>query len=128
MTHEFAHLETLERVRRWLIQAGIDPSRIQVHTAGVPRIVVAVEPGEDAEVERVIDAAERGDPDGRPSFWDVAIKERETAEKHTPCRSGEEAAKSESFDVSWQPLDFGREVSQTTTDERIREAYEEQGD
>ena len=50
VTHQFSHVETLERARRWLVQAGIDPSRIEAHTHGMPRISVAVEGQADAEV------------------------------------------------------------------------------
>ena len=35
VTHQFAHLETLERARRWLVQAGIDPGRIEARTHGI---------------------------------------------------------------------------------------------
>ena len=72
MTHQFAHIETLERARRWLIQAGIDPSRIEARTQGILSLAVAVEHGESAEVQRIIDAAESSDPDGNPGIWDVA--------------------------------------------------------
>src|SRR5437763_4395324 len=72
ITHQFAHPETLDRARRWLIQAGIDPSRIEAHPHGTPRLAVAVEPGEAAEVALLIDAAEAGDPDGFPSFLELA--------------------------------------------------------
>jgi hypothetical protein len=72
VTHHFAHLETLSIARRWLVQLGFDPSQIETHTDGVPRIAVAVRPEEAAEVEMVINAAELTDPDSWPSFWDVA--------------------------------------------------------
>ena len=64
VTHEFSHVETLERARRWLIQAGINPNHIEAHTQGVPRISVAVEGAEAAEVQFVISVAESSDPDG----------------------------------------------------------------
>ena len=76
ITHEFAHPETLDRARRWLVQAGFDPSRIEAHSHGVPRLAVAVEPGEAAEVAMLIDAAEASDPDGFPSFLELALPNR----------------------------------------------------
>ena len=57
---------------RWLIEVGFDPGRIELHHHGIPRMAVAVEPGQAAEVDRIIDAAESSDPDGTPSVWDVA--------------------------------------------------------
>jgi hypothetical protein len=72
VTHHFAHLETLSIARRWLVQLGIEPSHIETHTHGIPRIAVAVRPEEAYEVEMVINAAELTDPDSWPSFWDVA--------------------------------------------------------
>jgi hypothetical protein len=127
-THTFGHVETLERARRCLVEAGIDPSRIEVHTHGTPRIAVAVEPGEWAEVERVIDAVEAGDPDGNPSFWELACRQHVYRDAPAPRRAIGEMPHSESFVISWRPIDSGREVSQITTALHISEAYLERGD
>ncbi len=72
LTHQFAHVETLERARRWLIHAGFDPNQIEVITHGIPRIAVRLGPGQAAEAELVIDAVELTDPQGNPSFWELA--------------------------------------------------------
>ncbi len=72
VTHQFAHAETLDRASRWLIQAGIAPDRILTRHHGIPSLAVAAEPGEVDGIEMVICAAERGDPDGVVSFWDLA--------------------------------------------------------
>jgi hypothetical protein len=128
ITHQFAHLETLERARRWLIQAGIDPSRIEVHTQGIPGLGVAVLPGESAEVEMIIGAAESSDPEGNPSFWDLARQKhiyRETAEAGGKSPESEEP---HSFVVGWRPIDTKREVSQVSTEMHLREGYVERGD
>ena len=85
ITHEFAHTETLDRAQRWLIQAGFDPNRIEVHHQGIPRIAVAVEPGEAAGVELVINAAESSDPEGLPSFWDLARQHHIYPENQEPA-------------------------------------------
>jgi hypothetical protein len=72
MSHQFAHPETLDRARRWLVHAGFDPSQIEVITDGIPRIAIKLGPGQGAEAAMIIDAVERTDPDGLPSFWDLA--------------------------------------------------------
>jgi hypothetical protein len=128
ITHQFAHSETLERARRWLIQVGFDPSRIEAHTQGIPRLALAVGPGESAEVELVIDAAESTDPDGNPSFWDLA------RQKHIYLQSGEvvdevsQSSQPHSFVVGWRPIDTEREVSQASTEMNLREGYVERGE
>ena len=71
-THHFAHHETLSRACSWLTRLGVSPDRIEAHSDGIPRLAVSVHPAELAGIEMVINAVERSDPDGRPSFWDVA--------------------------------------------------------
>ena len=128
ISHQFAHLETLERARRWLIQAGFDPNRIEALPQGIPRLAVAVEPGESAEVELIIDAAESTDPEGNPSIWDLA------RQKHIYLQSGEaareisEPEQHHSFVVGWRPIDAEREITQASTGEHLREGYVERGD
>jgi hypothetical protein len=110
-----------------LVQAGFAPSRIEVHDHGAPRLAVAVEPGEAAEVEMLIDVVERTDPDGFPSFWDLArgsrvsSRDKETSLAETP------QPHSVSFVVGWRPLDNTREVIQASTDLHLLEAYVERG-
>jgi hypothetical protein len=128
ISHEFAHLETLERARRWLVQAGIEPSRIEVHTDGIPRLAVAVEFGEAAEVELIIAAAESGDPDGNPSFWDLARQKHVYPEPLEPSGSAIPETRSESFVIGWRPLDSDREVTQATTEVDLQRAYREMWD
>jgi len=124
VTRQFAHLETLERARRWLVQAGINASRIEVHTQGAFRIMVGVEAGEAVEVERVIDAAESSDPDGKPSFWDLA-QQHVYPQPVEPAGTPANPAQSESFVVGWRPLDSDREVTQATTEIDLQKAYRE---
>jgi len=125
ISHQFAHHETLERARRWLVQAGIEPSRIEVHTGGIPRLAVAVEVGEAAEVELLIAAAESDDPDGNPSFWDLARQKHVYPEPREPSGSAIPGTRSESFVVGWRPLDSDREVTQATTEIDLQKAYRE---
>jgi len=125
VTRHFSHIETLDRARRWLIQTGIDPSRIEVHTQGILRITVAVEPGEAVEVERVIDAAEASDPDGKPSFWDLA-QQHVYPQAEEPGATPANPQQSESFVVGWRPLDADREVTQASTETDLQKAFREQ--
>jgi hypothetical protein len=116
ITHEFAHAETLDRAQRWLIQSGFDPGRIEVHHQGIPRIAVAVEPGEAAVAEMVINAAESGDPDGPPSIWDLARQYHIHPQIEPPAESSAPESHTSSFVVSWHPVDTEREVAQASTD------------
>ena len=72
LTHQFAHSETLDRARRWLIHAGISPDRMEVHRSSVPRLAVTAEAAEVQSIEMIIRIAEMNDPDGLPGFWDLA--------------------------------------------------------
>jgi hypothetical protein len=128
MTHQFAHIETLERARRWLLQVGFDASRIEAHTQGIPRLAVAVEPGEGAEVELVIDAAESTDPEGNPSFWDLARQKHIYLLTATDSQPASENSRHPSFVVGWRPIDSEREISQVSTEMHLREAYVERGE
>jgi hypothetical protein len=106
VTHHFAHLETLELARRWLVQLGFDPGLIETHTDGVPRIAVAVQPEESAEVELVINAAELTDPNAWPSFWDVARQdhiypEHDAKAGELPLHHARTTA------IGWHPEDRG---------------------
>lgn len=125
VTHQFAHVDTLERAKRWLIEAGVSPTRIEVHTQGVPRIAVAAEPGQTAEIEWIIDAAESSDPEGNPSFWDVARQRHVYPASPAPADASG-AARSESFLVGWRPLDSAREVTQESTEIERQKAFREE--
>ncbi len=120
LTHQFAHSETLDRARRWLIDAGVSPDRIHVHHHGVPNLAVAVEPGEVDGIEMVIRAAENPDPDGLPSFWELARLETTEAAASEPVASAV-SRPSESFVLAWHPID-------TNWDEEMRRQVEQQRD
>jgi hypothetical protein len=72
LTHEFAHADTLERARRWLLQIGFQPGQIEVHRSGIPWISVLASEAEQYEVQMIFEAAELTDPEGWPSFWELA--------------------------------------------------------
>ena len=125
ITHEFAHAETLDRAQRWLIQAGFDPNRIEVNHQGIPRIAVAVEPGEAAGVEMVINAAESGDPDGLPSFWDLARQHHVYPESLPTAVDAAAQSSSASFVVGWRPVDSEKEVTQASTEVELQKELRE---
>ena len=62
-----------------------------MHHQGTPRIAVAVEAGEAAVVEMVINAAESGDPDGPPGSGNVVrlhhIHPQGTSRPNPVCRN-----------------------------------------
>ncbi len=103
-THHFSHLETLTRARRWLAQLGFTPDRMEVHTEGVPRMAFLVTPAQFAEVKMLINAVERSDPEGWPSFWELSAYAQ-----HAPHSVAEpvplEADSTEDSAIGWHPLD-----------------------
>jgi hypothetical protein len=125
LTHQFAHLETLERAKRWLVQAGIDASRIEARTQGILSLAIAVEAGESAEVQRVIDAAESSDPAGNPGIWDRAWRQHVYPQAGTTPAVPANPAHSESIVVGWRPQDAEREVTQTDTETELQKNYRE---
>lgn len=125
VTHQFSHVETLERARRWLVQAGIDPDRIEAHTHGVPRLSVAVEGAQAAEVQLVIDAAESSDPEGSPGIWDLARQQHIARQGVEHTVKPTTVAHSEAFVVGWRPQDTAREVTQTDTEVQLQKDFRE---
>jgi len=65
-------METLDRAERWLRHVGFTPGQMEVHREGTPWISVLAAPGRSAEAEMIFRVAELLDPDGWPSFWDLA--------------------------------------------------------
>jgi hypothetical protein len=108
-----------------MIQAGIDPSRIEAVPYGTPRLAVAVGPGEAAEVALLIDAAESGDPDGFPSFLELARRRHIFPKVIPPHDSVAKEARSASFVIGWRPIDRDLEVDQATTAAELLRAYRE---
>jgi hypothetical protein len=128
VTHQFAHVETLERARRWMVQSGIDRSRIEAHTQGILSLAVAVEGGESAEVQRIIDVAESSDPDGYPGTWGLTSRRRVSPQADTAKNTVVAVTHSDSFVVGWHPQDAGREVIQTDTGLLRQKDYQEERD
>jgi hypothetical protein len=128
MTHQFAHVETLERARRWLVQSGIDRSRIEARTQGILSLAVAVEAGESAEVQRIIDVAESSDPDGYPGMWGLASPRHVCPQADTATSTAAAVTHSHSFVVGWHPQDAEREVIEIDTGVELQKHYQEEKD
>jgi hypothetical protein len=103
-THHFAHRETLTRAHSWLTQLGFNPRRIETDASGIPRIVVKVEPHRLGAVKMLINAAERTDPDGFPTFWDEARRPHSTPREY-PEGVLSEHQKPHASVIGWHPLD-----------------------
>jgi hypothetical protein len=111
-----------------LVFAGIDPSRIEAHTHGILRLVVAVEPGESDEVRRLIDVAESSDPEGHPGFWELASQRHGLLQAEAAASTLGIAVHPQSFVVGWHPQDADREVVQTDTGVELLKRYQEERD
>lgn len=126
LTHQFAHLETLQRARRWLVHAGFDPCQIEAVHEGIPRIAVRVRPGEASAVEQIISVAEMTDPEGLPSFWELA------RQPHIHSRVGFEGAgvevqpiESRTFLVGYHLSVEQPQMETSNTAALMRETYRE---
>ena len=103
-THHFAHHESLSRAHTWLTQLGFDPRPSGTHDSGIPRIVMMVEPHRLDAVNLLINAVERGDPDGFPSFWDEARQTHSAPEESLEAVSPDRTERQSSV-IGWHPLD-----------------------
>jgi len=123
LTHQFAHLETLDRARRWLVHAGFDPSQIEVMADGIPRIAVKVSAGQAAEAALIIDAVELTDPQGLPSFWDLANQPHVHREQATVAETPAEPMESKTFVVGFRIPDDRPELGTSVSAVAMRDAY-----
>ena len=104
LTHAFAHSETLDRARRWLIHAGVTPERIRVHHHGIPTLIISTDSAEVDCLKMIIRAAEITDPDGFPSIWDLARLPHLPDDATGSLPSAMPAVRS-SFPLSWGTVD-----------------------
>ena len=103
-THHFAHRKTLNRARAWLADLGFQPHQIRANLTGTPRIAVTVPPGQLGEIRMLINAVELTDPDGFPSFWDLAKPSH--TDSGTPEEAGvPEPEKTRRTAIGWNPPD-----------------------
>jgi hypothetical protein len=129
LTHQFAHLETLQRARRWLIHAGFEPSQIEAMTDGIPRIAVRLRPGEAAQAELVIDAVELTDPQGNPSFWDLARQKHVYPKAAATLEALSASTDPTSFSIGYHPQEERlRDLVATIRATELSEAYLRPGD
>jgi len=105
LTHQFAHSETLERARRWLMQAGVSADRMEVQHHGIPRLAVVAEPAEIQSIEMIIRIAELNDPDGLPGFWDLARLRADEPEPAEPAVGVPAPPGPRSFPLAWHAMD-----------------------
>jgi hypothetical protein len=91
-------------------------------------LAVAVERGETAEVEMMIDVAEQTDPDGFLGFWELVRGDQTPSRVRALSLADSPDSRSDSFVVAWRPLDDARDVIQVATDLRLLEAYVERGE
>jgi hypothetical protein len=123
LTHQFAHLETLDRARRWLVHAGFDPSQIEVMTDGIPRIAIKLMPGQAAEAGMIIDAVEQTDPQGLPSFWDLARQPHVHPEHATVAETAAGETEPKTFVIGYRVPDDRPELGMSVTAVAMRDAY-----
>jgi hypothetical protein len=113
VTHQFAHLDTLGRAEKWLHQLGFDAGQIEVHREGVPWISVMVTPEQTAKAVMVFEAAEHTDPEGWPSFWELAKMPHPHPHAASSAEAGSHSELAsprnvKTFPVSWHPPDSAR--------------------
>ena len=126
LTHSFASLETLDRARRWLVQAGFDPSQIEAITEGIPRIAIRVDAGQAAEASMMIDVAELTDPHGLPSFWDLARQKHiHAVAAPAPEPSSTKAEQSRTFVVTYHVPDERPDLGWSIEAVQLRDAYQD---
>lgn len=125
LTHPFAHAETLDKARRWLIHAGISPDRIHAHHHGMPRLTVVAEPGEMQSIEMIIRIAELNDPEGLPGFWDLArLKTDGPPTPSEEMATGTTLRCRPSFPLAWRAIDEAGDEALRTEIERQKEFRE----
>src|ERR1700761_5669172 len=92
-THRFHSVQTLARAQEWLGQIGITPDRIEVSSTGLPSMTGQTDFSRMPEVEIVITAAERPDPEGWPAYDPpgalppIQIAAAPPAESHEPLHT-----------------------------------------
>jgi hypothetical protein len=105
-THHFGNHAALTRARNWLSHLGFGPDQVEVHTDGVPRISMQVEPLGLSGVELLFQAVERSDPRGCPGLWDVARQPHFYPSPRDEARLAPHlATRTRSTAIGWHPAD-----------------------
>jgi hypothetical protein len=103
-THHFAHQETLNRARSWLTELGFRPEQVESRTTGFPRLSIRIARQQLAEIELLLHAIERSDPDGSPSFW-YAPTGAWRPSRDEEASGSPAPTKAHSFAIGWHPPD-----------------------
>jgi hypothetical protein len=74
VTHDFANVDTLQRVHQWLLRLGFPPEDIEIDKGDEPRLAVKTRLASADRIQMIIDAIETSDPKGAPSLWDLALQ------------------------------------------------------
>ncbi len=124
LTHYFASDRTLDRARRWLLEAGFEVSQIEAIHQGIPRISIRLNAGQRAVGKLVIDAAEMADPSGFPGIWDLAqLKFVHDRAVTVPERTVPPGAAPATFALGYHYLDERPETGSSLAAIAMREAY-----
>lgn len=110
-THHFSSNETLTRALSWLTALGFAPERMEIHSEGIPRLSLAVDPLEWASVEMLLNVVERSDPEGWPSFHELAKKLAHTHVEAVPSAEPAIGHESHRTAIGWHPADPSRGVA-----------------
>jgi hypothetical protein len=103
-THHFAHHETLRRACDWLARLGFHADHTRSESGGTPWLAIPVGPGQYAEVALLVNAVERTDPQGWPSFWDEAALTH-SAPGAAGRTDGPALAEAHHAVIGWHPID-----------------------
>jgi len=98
-THYFPNHRTLSRAQYWLIQFGIEPSRLEVRSERHPRIGFNLDLADASKAQAIIHAVEAGESEEvGPDIWDLVAP---TDRPRTGPESGSPASP-----IGWHPRDL----------------------
>ena len=123
LTHQFATLKPLNVPGAGWFTRGSTRAQIHATIDGIPRIAVLVAPGQAAEAGLIIDAAELTDPEGLPSFWDLARQPHVYHDHHAETEPVPGELESKTFVVGYQVPDERSDLVTSVTAIEMRDAY-----
>ncbi len=105
MTHHFAHVETMQRARRWLVELGFDSTRIHTHGEHHPWMTILDTADRLAQARVIINAIEHGEHGKRHGVWDRP-RDADHVEHHHGAHVHVHAHEHhESVTIGWHPPD-----------------------
>lgn len=102
--HHFAHLKSLARAQEWMSYLGFGPCELQVHPSATPWMTVSIDAAQRAEVQLLINALERSEPNSFPSFWDLGRRPA-LAVRHVRTDAPESSERPKASSIGWHPPD-----------------------